>query len=136
MSKEKDQPTYDAIAPQARKTDERSERKPGDPGTPLQHAFETGNTVYLAQTATGQPATVPNATHAAASALHGWDDHAMHYGDKPIVLSLRDYQDALESAAAAGCADDAHPSALAPRFRELKKIRDAEKKAAEAAAKG
>lgn len=43
-------------------------------------------------------ATIPNAAHAAAAAIHGWKDHAHHTGEA-MRLSLEDYEAALQAAA-------------------------------------
>lgn len=42
--------------------------------------------------------TIPDAAHEAASSLHGWAEHAHHVG-KPLELTRRDYEAALEAAA-------------------------------------
>ena len=57
--------------------------------------------------------------HAAAAALHGWEEHAYHSG-KPMTLSERDYDAALKAACElvppAGKAKDGEPP-LRHRYR-------------------
>lgn len=51
--------------------------------------------------------------HAAASSLHGWEQHAHHYQNAPLLLTQADYQAALD-AAAEYPAKPAHAAALSP----------------------
>lgn len=46
--------------------------------------------------------------HAAASALHGWAEHAYHEG-KPMELSVEDYDAALKAIEAPGPSGDYEP---------------------------